>query len=420
MTTTEAGEASGAHGHRVTVRGASKRFGATTALSDVGFEVTPGQFLVLLGPSGSGKSTLIRLLAGIEGLDDGIIQLSGRLVSDARRHLPPERRDLAMVFQDYALWPHLTVAGNVGYALRRRRLSTAEARQRVAAALDRVGLGAYHARYPHELSGGEQQRVALARAVVAEPRLLLFDEPLSNLDADLRERLRVEIATLTRETGASAVYITHDQAEAFALADQVGVLDRGRLAQLATPEEIYRRPATPFVARFTGSAGELPGMVTLVDGGSAEARVGDGTLRARAIGAVRAGDAVRVLVRPAATRILSGEADVPSAMPSGPNLLRGVVADVAYRGRGYDHVVRCEQGSLTAVYDAHAHARGECVTLSVDPEHCVLYGSEVASRTAPVTENSDSSTDVTTVNIAQERASAMTSKPVTSKPRSGS
>ncbi len=162
-----------------------------------------------------------------------------------QRHLAPERRNLAMVFQDYALWPHLTVLGNVGYALRRRRLAGATSRTRVEAALERVGLGRHAARYPHELSGGEQQRVALARAVVAEPQLLLFDEPLSNLDADLRERLRVEIATLTRESGATAIYITHDQAEAFALADTSACLTTASLLQLARPEEVYRRPAKP-------------------------------------------------------------------------------------------------------------------------------------------------------------------------------
>ena len=182
------GDAEPELGHRVQVVSAVKRYGLTTALGGVDFEVAPGEFLVLLGPSGSGKSTLIRSLAGIERLDSGEVRLSGQLVSAGKANVPPERRDLAMVFQDYALWPHLTAGGNVGYALRRRRLDTATAGERVAAALRRVGLADHALRYPHELSGGEQQRVALARALVARPRLLLFDEPLSNLDADLRER----------------------------------------------------------------------------------------------------------------------------------------------------------------------------------------------------------------------------------------
>ncbi|WP_377267677.1 ABC transporter ATP-binding protein [Peterkaempfera sp. SMS 1(5)a] len=251
----------------------SKSFGPTRVLDEVSFSVAPGRFLVLLGPSGSGKTTLLRCLAGIERSDGGTVSFGTRVLADGRSHLAPDRRDLAMVFQDYALWPHMTAAGNTSYALRRRRLSRAESDRRVQEVLARVGLADHADRYPHQLSGGQQQRVALARALVAEPGLLLFDEPLSNLDADLRERLRVQISTLTRDSGATAVYITHDQSEAFALADEVGVLENGRLVQLGTPESVYHRPATPFVARFTGLAGELSG---LVDG---QAQSGRGLVR---------------------------------------------------------------------------------------------------------------------------------------------
>lgn len=361
-------------GHHLSVRGATKNYGATRALSGVDFDVEPGEFLVLLGPSGSGKSTLIRSLAGVERLDAGELRLSGQLVSDGRRHLPPERRNLAMVFQDYALWPHLSVADNVGYALRRRKLSDAEHRSRVAATLERVGLHRHAAKYPSELSGGEQQRVALARAVVAEPGLLLFDEPLSNLDADLRERLRVEISTLTRACGATAVYITHDQAEAFALADRIGVLDRGQLVQLGRPEEIYRRPATPFVARFTGAAGELPGHTGR---GStpqtALVHVDSATVMARTVGVLNPGAPVTVLVRPSATSITAGDDVYRSAGTGEPGVLTGVVADAAYRGRGYDHVVVCASGTLTAVHSATAHPRGAPVQVRLDPDGCLAY-----------------------------------------------
>ena len=361
-----------ATGHHVQVAGAVKRYGSTTALAGVDFEVEPGKFLVLLGPSGSGKSTLIRSLAGIERLDTGQVRLSGQLAADNNRHLAPERRNLAMVFQDYALWPHLTVLGNVGYALRRRRLAGATSRTRVEAALERVGLARHAARYPHELSGGEQQRVALARAVVAEPQLLLFDEPLSNLDADLRERLRVEIATLTRESGATAIYITHDQAEAFALADTIGVLDHGHLLQLARPEEVYRRPATPFVARFTGVAGELCGRAVHTDGDYAHIRLADDVdLRARCIGAVAPGDMVRVLIRPAATRICADRSERPTDAPA--NTLHGTVTDVAYRGRGYDHVVVAGATSLSAIFDQAAHPRGALVSVALDSDQCLAY-----------------------------------------------
>ncbi|MDA8316741.1 MAG: ABC transporter ATP-binding protein, partial [Actinomycetota bacterium] len=243
---------------RVSFERVGKRYqGQVKALEDVSLEVAAGTVLVLLGPSGSGKTTLLRCLAGIERITSGRIALGGREVASASRHVPPEKRDLAMVFQDYALWPHLVARDNVAFALRRRHLSRAERRARADEMLERVGLGRLGDRYPSELSGGEQQRVALARALVGDTGLVLCDEPLSNLDADLRERLRVEISSLVRGAGATTVYITHDQSEAFALADQVGVLEQGRLVQVGSPEEIYAAPATPFVARFTGLAAEL-------------------------------------------------------------------------------------------------------------------------------------------------------------------
>ena len=207
---------------QISLDAVSKRYpGASqAALSEVSLEVEAGTFLVLLGPSGSGKTTLLRTVAGIEQVTSGRIRIGGRTVADGRVHVPPDQRDLSMVFQDYALWPHLKAHDNVAFALRRRKLPRGQARDRAAAMLDRVGLGALGQRYPNELSGGEQQRAALAPALVADTGLILCDEPLSNLDADLRERLRLEISGLVREAGATTVYITHDQAEAFALADR--------------------------------------------------------------------------------------------------------------------------------------------------------------------------------------------------------
>lgn len=364
-----------AQGHEVRVEGARKFYGRAEALKGVDLQIAAGRFLVLLGPSGSGKSTLARCLAGVERIDAGALYLGGQLVGDGRRHLPPERRNLAMVFQDYALWPHLSARGNVGYALRRHKLDAAEARRRTAEALDRVGLGALGARYPHEMSGGEQQRVALARAVVARPGLLLFDEPLSNLDADLRERLRVEIATLTRESGATAVYITHDQSEAFALADDIAVLDRGQVVQFARPEEIYHRPATPFVARFTGISGELPGQVVDHDGGRVRVALPGGAVSCRSGGPLGIGDDVVVLVRPAATGLVHPHAATPGSLP-------GRVVDVAYRGRGYDHVVTGDAGTLTAVFSSQRWERGANVAVTLDPEGCVAYQTACAGVAA--------------------------------------
>ena len=315
----------------VEVRGARKQFGAKVALDGVDLAVPAGAFCVLLGPSGSGKTTLLRCTAGIERLTSGRIDLGGRLVADGPVHLPPERRGLSMVFQDYALWPHLSAARNVAFALGRSGASRGDTARRARAMLDRVGLGHLAERYPNELSGGEQQRVALARALVGGTGLLLFDEPLSNLDADLRERMRIEIGTLARDSGATSIYITHDQSEAFALADVMGVLQAGRLVQLGSPEDVYHHPASQFVARFTGLAGELPAVVT----GSATGNGGEPLLAVRP--ALRGHDgaqdiAVRLpagspptatatlLVRPAGIRRLTLSAApraASSACPSG-------------------------------------------------------------------------------------------------------
>jgi ABC-type Fe3+/spermidine/putrescine transport system ATPase subunit len=380
-------------GHQVSLVGTGKRYGAVRALAGVDLEVAAGKFLVLLGPSGSGKTTLVRSLAGIERLDEGEIHIGGRLVSGPGTYVPSEKRDLAMVFQDYALWPHLTAAGNVGYALKRRKLGADQAKARSLEALERVGLSGLGARYPHELSGGQQQRVALARAIVAKPGLLLFDEPLSNLDTDLRERLRVEISTLTRESGATAVYITHDQAEAFALADVIGVLDQGRLVQLADPETLYLKPANPFVARFTGLSGELGGSVVGRDDEEFHViEVGSWRVRARSAHALKAGDAVRVLIRPAATAF--DESDDESTVGT----VSGSVIDVAYRGRGYDHVVACGEHHLTSVFSARPWVRGTQAKLSLDPTGCIAF---------PLNDAAGISYDeeVTTVMAGQEPAS---------------
>ncbi|MCL2515735.1 MAG: ABC transporter ATP-binding protein [Microbacteriaceae bacterium] len=360
-------------GHRLSVNAVEKRFGALRALDGVSFDVEPGTFLVLLGPSGSGKTTLLRGLAGIERFDAGTVTIGPHVVSDARRHVPAEKRGLAMVFQDYALWPHLTVAENVGYALRRQKLDAREVDRRTRETLERVNMAEKGASYPQELSGGQQQRVALARAIVARPALLLFDEPLSNLDAHLREHLRVEIATLTRETGATAVYITHDQSEAFALADVVGVLNAGKLEQFGTPESIYSTPASPFVARFTGLSGTLPGILDRrVDDSTALIRIGDHRIAASAAAALNPGAEVEVAIRPAAPRLVDPSAHHDRGQ-SGDTLLAGWVTDTAYRGRGYEHVVRTDHGELTGVFDTRGWGRGAACLIAIAPEACIAF-----------------------------------------------
>ena len=244
---------------QVTKRFVGDRPPATDRLS---FTLERGSILALLGPSGCGKTTTLRLIAGFEAPEHGRIAIAGQTVADPTRgiNVAPEKRGVGVVFQDYALFPHLTVGQNVGFGL--ERASRSDRRARVAQVLGLVGLTEFVDRYPHELSGGQQQRVAVARALAPAPTLILLDEPFSNLDTDLRSQMRDEVEKILRATGTTAIFVTHDQEEAFTIADQVGVLDQGRLVQLGPPETIYHNPSTPFVAEFVGAADFLPGVVT--------------------------------------------------------------------------------------------------------------------------------------------------------------
>ena len=354
--------------------------GGNRGLDDVSIDVEPGTFLVLLGPSGSGKTTLLRCVAGIERITSGSIRLGGRVVADAQMHLAPDRRDLSMVFQDYALWPHLVARENVAFAMRRRGVSKLEGRAKAEAMLERVGLGRLAGRYPGELSGGEQQRVALARALVADTRLLLCDEPLCNLDADLRERMRVEISTLVRHARTTTIYITHDQAEAFALADRVGVLERGRLVQIGAPEEVYSRPASPFVARFTGLAAELAVELRRVVGPEVvevlPALRGARPLQATMGWGVGAHGHGRLMIRPSAARLCANDGIEHHVV--------GVVSDVAFRGRGYDHAVLLDDGTqVSGVFSEFRVERGGRVGVRFETNGCLVFPSSAASALEP-------------------------------------
>ena len=356
----------------------SKQFGEKLALNEVSLDVVPGTFLVLLGPSGSGKTTLLRCLAGIERPTSGSITIDGRLVVGGKTFIAPERRHLAMVFQDYALWPHLSVRKNVAFPLATTALSKSDREQRCDGLLERVGIAHLADRYPNQLSGGEQQRVALARALAADVGLILFDEPLSNLDADRRELLRIEIATLTREAGATAVYITHDQSEAFALADQIGVLNLGRLIQLDTPENIYAKPTNAFVARFTGVAGEFPvDIVREVASGHHEVVLpfaSGHVLRATSSNGAGPADKVSLFVR---------AVGVSLSAPAHGDGVGGVIRDVAFNGHGYDHVVDVGDGfSLTKIFSNLRFERGRNVKVSFEPSSCFVMD---ASKEVPAT-----------------------------------
>jgi iron(III) transport system ATP-binding protein len=237
-----------------------KTFGSANVIDDVSFTVSPGEILVILGASGCGKTTTLRCIAGLEQPTSGSIVIDGKPMFDDRVNVPPEHRRLGMVFQSYALWPHKTVYGNIAYGL--GKMSEAEKRQKVRDALDLVGLSGTEDRYPSTLSGGQQQRIALARSAAARPKVMLLDEPLSNLDAKLREQMRIELRKLIKDLGMTAIYITHDQSEAMALADTVIFMKGGKIEQMASPRHIYSRPATKAVAEFIGSATFLSGRIS--------------------------------------------------------------------------------------------------------------------------------------------------------------
>ncbi|MDP1821945.1 MAG: ABC transporter ATP-binding protein [Archangium sp.] len=245
----------------VELKAVHKSYGTTAVVKGISLNIASGEFISLLGPSGCGKTTTLRMIAGLETLDAGTISIGADIVDGPTGHLPPEKRALGMVFQSYAVWPHKSVAQNVAYPLLLQRKPRTEVAQRVAEALDWVRLGAFADRMPSQLSGGQLQRVAIARALVGSPRVLLLDEPLSNLDAALREELRGEIAALRARLGTTMIFVTHDQHEALALADRVAVMHQGVIEQIDSPERIYQSPATPFVAGFVGGANKLEGRV---------------------------------------------------------------------------------------------------------------------------------------------------------------
>lgn len=344
-----------------------KEFGEKVALNDVDLRIEPGSFVVLLGPSGSGKTTLLRCVAGIERPSSGVITINDICVAGPKTFVQPEKRKTAMVFQDYALWPHLTVRKNIEFPIGSSR-SREHKDQRVDDLLERVGIAHLASRYPNELSGGEQQRVALARALAADVGLILFDEPLSNLDADRREQLRIEIATLTREAGATAIYITHDQSEAFALADRVGVLNHGSLVQFDTPENIYRHPKNAFVTRFTGVAGEcLVASAKALDDDYFDVTLPFAPAHSfKARGVECHGDVSSLHFFVRASGVLLD-------VPGGEEGVGAEVIDVAFNGRGYEHVVKIDdEMSLTKVFSQRRFERNANVKVNFDPSACFV------------------------------------------------
>ena len=350
---------------------------AVRAADEVSFEVPKGKLFTLLGPSGCGKTTTLRSIAGLERPRKGEIAVDGELLYSSAKNVfvPPNRRGLGMVFQSYAIWPHMTVFENAAFPLRvsRRRISSKDIKTRVFRVLEVVDLAQLSDREATRLSGGQQQRLALARALVMEPRLLLLDEPLSNLDAKLRERMRFELKRLQRELGITTVYVTHDQSEALALSHAVAVMNRGRIEQIGTPREVYERPATPFVAEFIGNTNFVPGTVRASDGASGFYRVACdiGELRAHGDG-LAAGDKVMLSVRPE-------DVYLSESRPEGGNVWEGTVDQKVFLGESSDF--RVVVGGRPLHSRAHPSLRtrvGEPIFVRIDAEKCIALKGDSA------------------------------------------
>lgn len=342
----------------------SHAYGRHLVVDALSFSLEQGAIGCLLGPSGCGKTTVLRAIAGFEHVSCGEIRLNGVIVSSPARHLPPEQRKIGMVFQDYALFPHLSVADNIAFGLRG---ATGEPRRvRVAELLATVGLGGSGGQFPHELSGGQQQRVALARALAPKPHLLLLDEPFSNLDVDLRERLSLEVRDIIKRAGITAILVTHDQHEAFAVADEIGILHEGRIQQWDTPYNLYHRPANRFVADFVGQGVFLPGKVL----NPREVQIELGTLCGNIptecfIGCDVCDRACRVSVLLRPDDIVHDDASATQAK----------VVSKAFRGAEFLYTLRLPSGMrvLSLVPSHHNHAIGERIGIRLDVDHVVVF-----------------------------------------------
>jgi len=358
--------------------GLRKEYNGVVALTDCSLAIGRGEFITLLGPSGCGKTTTLRAIAGFVRPDAGEIRLDGSVLSAASAHVAPEKRDIGMVFQSYAVWPHMSVRKNIELPLRLRKVPGAEIRRRVDETLQLCRLDGFADRDPHQLSGGQLQRVALARALVYRPRLVLLDEPLSNLDVALREDLRREIGRLHKLIGATFVLVTHDQVEAMSLSDRVVVMRQGRIEQIGAPEEIYRSPRTEFVAQFVGAANLLRGSIAAAApaAGGADAaarcrvRVGGLTLAVRPWAGAAEGDAVTLAVHPEVIRILP-----PGQGDRAENLFEGTVRAAYFLGRTQEIVVDVEGVELRTVQvRSETFHAGQPVLLSIPGDAIIPLG----------------------------------------------
>src|SRR5690349_13440269 len=354
--------AAGRHGlASVDLRGLTKRFASLAVVDAVSLRIDHGQLVCLLGPSGCGKTTTLRLIAGFLEPTEGEIHVGERIVSSQARTLPPEQRNMSMIFQSYALWPHMTVAENITYGLRLRKMDRATIAKKLRTILETTKLEVLAERYPGELSGGQQQRVALARALVVEPETLLLDEPLSNLDANLREEMRFEIRRLHDEYRYTTVYVTHDQSEAMTTADLIAVMNGGKIDQLGTPEEIYDRPQSEFVARFIGSSNVIKGIAR------------DENHMSFACATLRVTGAKLTAGQSAAVAIRQHDIQLATQAPASPeNAVKAVVTRQVYLGAARDYMVEVADGTTlraTAPTETNVQ-KGSEVWLTLPPERC--------------------------------------------------
>lgn len=334
-----------------------RRFGERSAVNGLTMRLAKGSIGCLLGPSGCGKTTALRCIAGFEPVDVGVIRAHGRVLASEGFQSPPESRQIGMVFQDYALFPHLTVLENVAFGL--HRLDRGKRKRRAEEILETVGLAEHRSHYPHQLSGGQQQRVALARALAPEPEIVLLDEPFSSLDVELRERLSIEVRTVLKTLNTTALLVTHDQQEAFAVADVVGVMKDGKLEQWDTPYQLYHRPQTRFVADFIGQGVFIPGEI--VAAGSVRTELG--VVRANGNGQWQTGRHVDLLLRP------------DDVIHDDASTLRAEVCQRAFRGAEFLYTLKLASGLqlLSLVPSHHDHAVGEQIGIRIEPDHVVAF-----------------------------------------------